>query len=126
METWTMFGDWVKHRRQALGLTQADLAHRVSCSKTMIKKIEAGERRPSVQLASLLAHSLRIGSVDQPTFLHLARPELSQDYLVASPEILNSLQNDNPPSPHLKQDCWEEIWIFPLYKLHFAYWLIAD
>lgn len=106
METWTMFGDWVKHRRQALGLTQADLAHRVSCSKTMIKKIEAGERRPSVQLASLLARSLRIGSTDQPTFLHLARPELSQDYLAASPEVFNSLQNDNPPSPHSLSSHW--------------------
>lgn len=106
METWTMFGDWVKHRRQALGLTQADLAHRVSCSKTMIKKIEAGERRPSVQLAGLLARSLRINSTDQPTFLHLARPELSQDYLATSPDILNSMQNGSPPSPHSLSSHW--------------------
>lgn len=106
METWTMFGDWVKHRRQALGLTQADLAHRVSCSKTMIKKIEAGERRPSVQLAGLLARSLRIGSTDQPTFLHLARPELSQDYLAASSDILVSFQNDNHASPHSLSSHW--------------------
>jgi DNA-binding XRE family transcriptional regulator len=38
------FGQWVKHQRKALGLTQAELAQRVACSKSMINKIEGDLR----------------------------------------------------------------------------------
>jgi transcriptional regulator with XRE-family HTH domain len=40
------FGNWLRQRRKALDLTQADLADQVGCSKIMISKIEADERRP--------------------------------------------------------------------------------
>ncbi len=38
------FGDWLKHRRQELDLTQEQLAKRASCSVFAIRKIEMGER----------------------------------------------------------------------------------
>lgn len=41
------FGYWLRRRRKALDLTQVALAQKVSCSQAAIKKIEAGERRPS-------------------------------------------------------------------------------
>ena len=75
------FGEWIKHRRQELDLTQAQLAKYASCSVFAIRKIEAGERRPSRQLAELLAKSLEIPSEDQTTFTKVARGELSIDRL---------------------------------------------
>jgi len=75
------FGEWIKHRRQELDLTQAQLAKRASCSVFAIRKIEAGERRPSRQLGELLAKSLEIPSDDQTTFIQVARGELSVERL---------------------------------------------
>ncbi|MGE5221655.1 MAG: helix-turn-helix transcriptional regulator, partial [Omnitrophica WOR_2 bacterium] len=54
------FGEWIKRRRSRLDLTQAELADRAGCSVFALRKIEAGERRPSKQLAALLAQSLDI------------------------------------------------------------------
>ena len=71
------FGRWVKWRRNTLGLTQANLAQLVACSKDLIKKIEADTRRPSVQIVRRLADSLKIEADDYSSFLALARPELS-------------------------------------------------
>ncbi len=75
------FGEWIKHCRQELDLTQTQLAKRASCSVFAIRKIEAGERRPSRQLAELLAKSLEIPSEEQATFVKVARGELSIDRL---------------------------------------------
>lgn len=75
------FSEWVKHRRQELDLTQAQLATLVNCSVYAIRKIESGERRPSRQLAGLLAESLEISSENQTTFIKVARGELSAEYL---------------------------------------------
>ena len=49
------FGEWVQHRRLALDLTRPALARQVGCSPITIKKIERDERRPSRQIAALLA-----------------------------------------------------------------------
>ena len=54
------FGSWVKRRRKALDLTQDELARRVGCSLSLIFKIESDERRPSRQIAKLLAEQLEI------------------------------------------------------------------
>jgi len=98
MEAAPTFGAWVKRRRQALNLTQADLAYRVTCSKTTIKKIEADKRRPSVQLAELLARALRIVPAEQVEFMRLARPELLLDSLSLSP-LASDLFRDQLPPP---------------------------
>jgi predicted ATPase/DNA-binding XRE family transcriptional regulator len=67
------FAAWVKTCRQVQRLTQDALAEQVGCSRMTIAKIEAGERRPSQQLAELLAAILEIPPADRDAFLRLAR-----------------------------------------------------
>ncbi len=67
------FPDWLKRRRRMLDLTQAGLGERVGCSAATIRKLEAGERKPSQQLAELLARALQIPESDKEIFLKLAR-----------------------------------------------------
>jgi transcriptional regulator with XRE-family HTH domain len=76
MEGIHTFGQWVKRQRQALGLTQANLAQRVACSKSMINKIESDLRRPSKPMIELLAINLKINRSDFADFFHLAQPNL--------------------------------------------------
>jgi predicted ATPase/transcriptional regulator with XRE-family HTH domain len=75
------FGEWIKLRRQELDLTQAQLAKRASCTVFTVRKIESGERRPSRQLAGLLAQALEIPCENQSTFFKVARGELSLERL---------------------------------------------
>jgi predicted ATPase/DNA-binding XRE family transcriptional regulator len=82
MELETSFGRWLRHRRRALDLTQDDLARRVGCSVFTIRKIEADERRPSRQIAELLADSLQIAPDDRVAIITLARAE---PYLESAP-----------------------------------------
>jgi predicted ATPase/transcriptional regulator with XRE-family HTH domain len=77
----TMFGEWVKQRRRVLDLTQKELAQQAGCSVSALRKIESGERRPSKQLARLLAESLKISSEDQLTFIRVARGDLNLERL---------------------------------------------
>jgi len=81
MDQTTTFGQWVKQRRKALGLTQGELGQLVFCSAVMIKKIEANQRRPSVQIARLLVRYLKIPRKHQATFISLARPDLSPEQI---------------------------------------------
>ncbi len=69
------FGNWLKHRRKARDLTQAELAEQVGCSAAAIRKFEAEERRPSAQIAERLAEIFNIPSTEQPGFLRFARGE---------------------------------------------------
>ncbi len=85
------FSDWLKLRRQELDLTQEQLAKRASCSVFAIRKFEIGDRRPSRQLAGLLAQSLEIPAQIQDTFIRVARGELSLSKLL-------SLVNGSPPA----------------------------
>jgi predicted ATPase/class 3 adenylate cyclase len=79
------FGLWLRRRRKALDLTQADLARRVGCAEVTIRKIEADERRPSRQIATRLADSLALAPLDRAAFLKAALGELGADRL-APPE----------------------------------------
>ncbi len=67
------FGSWLKDRRKVLDLTQDELALRVGCSLTLIRKIESKERRPSKQIAELLAIHLNIPSDERGDFVRFAR-----------------------------------------------------
>ena len=75
------FGYWLRRRRKALDLTQVALAQKVSCSQAAIKKIEAGERRPSRALAQRLAEHLAIPAGEQAVFLQAARKLRATDRL---------------------------------------------
>src|SRR5689334_6654127 len=67
------FGQWLKQRRKALDLTQERLAECVGCSLPTIEKIESGERRPSRQIAELLAECLNIAPHDRDAVISFAR-----------------------------------------------------
>jgi predicted ATPase/transcriptional regulator with XRE-family HTH domain len=78
MET---FGEWVRSQRSQLRLTRKQLADRVGCSVALLRKIENGERRPSEQIATLMANCLNIPTDKYSTFVKVARGELSVDHL---------------------------------------------
>jgi predicted ATPase/transcriptional regulator with XRE-family HTH domain len=85
IHTETSFGTWVRRRRKALDLTRQDLAGQLGCSTSLIFKIEADERRPSRQMAELLARHLEIPQDQRPLFLKIARQEKGTDNLDAIP-----------------------------------------
>lgn len=88
------FGEWVRQRREALNFTRADLAQRVTCSEITIKKIERDERRPSRELAELLAEHLLVPPPWRDQFVQRARGEF-----VAGPAPLA----EAPPPPSFLQ-----------------------
>jgi predicted ATPase/transcriptional regulator with XRE-family HTH domain len=92
----TTFGYLLKQRRKALDLTREELADRVGCAVETLRKIETNARRPSRQLAELLAQHLALPSEERTAFLKAARAELSPDRL-ASPIPLH----DQAPARHL-------------------------
>ena len=76
------FGELVKERRNILGLTQTELAQRVGGGAgeallepvaITIRKIEANDLRPSVQMAKLIAVALNVPDDEQLAFVRLAR-----------------------------------------------------
>jgi predicted ATPase/DNA-binding XRE family transcriptional regulator len=67
------FGSWIRRRRRALDLTQQELARRVNCSLSTIVKIESDQRRPSRQIAELLAQHLSVPENQVGLFLKVAR-----------------------------------------------------
>lgn len=73
------FGRWLKRRRQALGLTQAELARRVGYATATIRKLEADVRVPSRELTEKLAEHLKIAPEERAVFISFARDELSAD-----------------------------------------------
>ncbi|MEZ4734545.1 MAG: AAA family ATPase [Caldilineaceae bacterium] len=100
------FGDWVQQRRLALDLTRPALAQRVGCSPITIKKIEREERRPSRQIAELLADHLLIPAHDRARFIRMARGEyvatpISSPDLISLPPFLwpadEAAHHDTPP-----------------------------
>lgn len=81
MEEAYSFGVWLRRRRKTLDLTQEDLARQVGISVTTVRKLEADERRPSRQVAQLLAEALKITPQDTETFIKVARSESRIEHL---------------------------------------------
>jgi predicted ATPase/transcriptional regulator with XRE-family HTH domain len=97
MEQSDTFGSWLKRRRRALDLTQGDLADCAGCSIVTIRKFEADERRPSRQLAELLAECLSIPESERDAFIAFARqPETAATF---PPPVLATSMPDLPPAP---------------------------
>ena len=67
------FGEWLKRRRKARGLTQEELALQINCSTSALRKIEAEQRRPSAQIVEQLAEVFNIASGERKSFLKFAR-----------------------------------------------------
>src|SRR4029453_15040446 len=74
-------GLWLKPRRKALDLTQDTLAALVGCSKDLIVKIEGDTRRPSREIAALLATQLQLAPEERADFIRCARAEIAPDRL---------------------------------------------
>ncbi len=66
-------GSWIKHQRSVHDLTQEELAERISCSVSTIRKIESDERRPSKQLAADLARGFGLTGDAAREFTQWAR-----------------------------------------------------
>src|SRR6266571_4420736 len=95
MTTPITFGLWLKQRRRELDLTQDALAESVGCSTATIEKIESGKRRPSKQIAELLAEHLRIPADNRPAFIELARAEPD---IPITGDPLKTFQRSNVPT----------------------------
>ena len=93
------FGYWVRRRRKALDWTQTELGRRVGASAAMIRKIEADERRPSRELAGLLAEHLAVPAAEREAFLRAARDVTASAALPAPEELPESPSAYiNPPN----------------------------
>lgn len=97
------FGYWLRRRRKALDLTQAELAQQVGCAVDTIRKIETGARRPSRPMAERIAAALALTGADRAAFIKVARAELAAFHLPVPSEPLPAgkkhLAEDSPP-PH--------------------------
>ena len=67
------FGRFIRQRRHELDLTQEELARRVGCAAITVRKIEAEDARPSVQIAERLAMALAIPLSERAEFVRRAR-----------------------------------------------------
>ena len=95
------FGEWLKRRRKAEGLTQEQLAQQLSCSTITLRKIEAEERRPSEQIVRRLAEIFEIPSNEQTAFLRFARGDWQAAPIGAiekAPWLVSPLREHNDPS----------------------------
>jgi non-specific serine/threonine protein kinase len=99
------FGYWLRLRRKALDLTREALADRVGCSVSTIRKLEEEERRPSTQIAELLAEIFEIPTTERTAFLRFARgdwrsaPGLGNEeapWRVSTPEIPQHSRSNLP------------------------------
>jgi len=104
------FGEWLRRRRRALDITQQELAQRVGCGITTIRKIEAGERRPSKQLATQLAVCLDIAPEEYDRLITFARAERYSDRPAPPPPAARPTRSPSAPvvttlpPPFLAQD----------------------
>jgi predicted ATPase/DNA-binding XRE family transcriptional regulator len=98
--TTVSFGYWVRRQRKALDFTQADLAHAVGCARVTVSKIEQDERRPSRQMAELLAEHLAVPTEERALFLAVANGEKAVDQLALTAQPLGPTPavDDLPPS----------------------------
>lgn len=80
----------LRELRKSLDLTQRAVADLVSCSELTIRKIENGTRRPSPQIAALLADRLHVPELQRAEFLTLAR---------AKPGATDPRRQTNLPTP---------------------------
>src|SRR5512135_2393239 len=96
MET---FGEWLREQRSRRTLTREEFANCIGCSVSTLRKIEDGERRPSAQIAELLANCLDVPSEERPMFVRVARGELNADRL--HPKTATLYSTGNPSKSNL-------------------------
>ena len=85
------FGGWLRQQRHARDVTQDDVAEHLGFSAALLRKLEAGERRPSGQIAELLADYFRIPADERVAFVAFARTGQAAEGTSAPPA------NTGPP-----------------------------
>src|SRR5947208_7513546 len=93
------FGRLLHRLRKERDLTQAALAQQAYCALDTIKKIEAGVRRPSRQLATLLADCLGLAGAERAAFLQAARAEATERLEVMAPPWSGAAERHQLPAP---------------------------
>lgn len=59
-----IFGEALKARRMALGISQEELAFRAGVDRTFVSRIERGIRQPTITTIFLLSQALEISATD--------------------------------------------------------------
>lgn len=77
MEEQFSFGYWLRRQRLARDLRQAELARRLGIAPITLRKIEADERRPSLQLIGRLADLLALSADEREQLIRVARADLT-------------------------------------------------
>jgi predicted ATPase/DNA-binding XRE family transcriptional regulator len=67
------FGTWLRQRRRMLDLTQQAFADLVGCARSTLRRIEAGDLKPSKELALILLENLAIPESERPEWVRFAR-----------------------------------------------------
>jgi predicted ATPase/DNA-binding XRE family transcriptional regulator len=67
------FGEWLKRRRGVEGWTQKEVAGRIHCSVSALRKYESEERRPSTEMVRQFADLFDIPEEERKSFLCFAR-----------------------------------------------------
>ena len=101
MNTFTSIGQWIRQQRKLLNLTQAQLAEQVGCAVVTIKKIEQETRRPSPEMAELLATHLGVPQMERTQFSRLARGEAAATETLADPMPLPAFLSSTPDTDGL-------------------------
>src|ERR1043165_3981058 len=96
MDSSPSFRAWLRRRRQALDITQGQLAHRAGCVVGPIRSIEGDARRPSRQLAARLADELQLDTDARTAFINAARGLLSADQLPMPRRTAISVEPSTP------------------------------
>jgi predicted ATPase/DNA-binding XRE family transcriptional regulator len=96
------FGEWLKRRRAAAGWTQEQLAQKIHCSTSALRKFESEERRPSAEVVEQLADIFEISPEEHKSFLRFARGDwqaFGSKVTDAEPwHVLNTDSQSNLPS----------------------------
>jgi predicted ATPase/transcriptional regulator with XRE-family HTH domain len=95
------FGEWLRQSRNNLRLTREEFARRVGCSVSLLRKIEDETRRPSGQIAELIANCLNITPEERSSFVKVARGELGVEHLPPLSKRTGSLRSARTTLPVL-------------------------
>src|ERR1700688_5030703 len=79
-------GEIIKQRREALGLTQRELALQLGVKASHVAYLEKDRRRPSLALLSRIADAMGL--------------EKEQLFLLAHPEASSLISQGREPAPH--------------------------
>ncbi|MBE2239422.1 MAG: tetratricopeptide repeat protein [Caldilineaceae bacterium] len=94
-------GRLLKRLRAQQDLTQEALAERVHCSVQAIRFFESGRRRPSWEMAELLADALQVPAAEREEFIRMARQAAPHAAPADEPDLSLTPPGPQPALPTL-------------------------